>query len=488
MFSGRIRGIPITQKQGALADASPLSLSRKRKSTLAIDVAPKKRRDQSPLAPVWRKPVTVHNAVPGTSSQQKSGTSTISPVVTKRIEPIPIAVPKVPADLDESPSHKDRSPPASPDPKPESHAAMMPSSESAVMDLDQTPFVAWPPDPTPQSDSDVPDGSPRRPASQPSTELSSNNPPAVPAIELGPPQPQSEPSLVAPTITPPLTHHDNLGLEKSAAASTDEVDPVVSTLTTFLNEVCPTPLGFLVEDLRKAGISTITELKAIARKPEVFRMKIPVLADLRENEEFLWLMFRMGLRKLMEEDQPEQSANSMVLESDPVKKFLRSLGGGEPYIDLEEVANGLKGAGISSERDLLVLARNLEKYTENIPFLREFAASKKFGWVLFQVGLEDLSGQKTSTSIQAQDRGADREGEAYIKRFLDTIDPDKPLGHLASGFIKAGLTSHARLFCIAENPELALDAMPFLQSLASGDRLVWAMISVGLSDLKIKPA
>ena len=357
------------------------------------------------------------------------------------------------------------------------------SGESSAMDPVPSPFIPWPPNRTPQPDSSVPDDSLLQPASQPSITSFSGGPLAVRATEPGFPQPQPRPPLVAPAVVPPPTPHDHPGLEKPTAASTDETDHAVSALTAFLDEVYPTQLGFLAKDLQKAGVSTIAELKIIARKPEAFRTKISVLADLREREEFLWLMFRMGLGKLLEEDQRGQSPDN---QSDPIMKFVRSLGG-EDCMDLELLANGLRGAGISSERDLLVLSRNLEKYTENIPFLREFAASKKLGWVIFQVGLEDLSGRKITTSVQAQDRGTEREGRAYIKQFLDTIDSDKPLGHLADGFIKAGLTDHIRLRCIAENIELALDAMPFLQSLASGDQLVWAMIFVGLNNLITSP-
>lgn len=193
-------------------------------------------------------------------------------------------------------------------------------------------------------------------------------------------------------------------------------------------------------------------------------------------------MFRKGLKKLLGEDHREQSAGDPIHETDPVGKFVHSLGGGG-CIESEALVSGLKGAGISSEKDLLVLSRNLEKCTENIPFLREFATSKKFGWTVFQVGLEDLPGKKVSTSIQTQDREAGVEGHAFVKWFLDSIDPDKPLGHLADSFIEQGLDDRVPLLHVAEDIEIAVDCIPFLQDLASADQLVWAMILVGLENL-----
>ena len=192
-------------------------------------------------------------------------------------------------------------------------------------------------------------------------------------------------------------------------------------------------------------------------------------------------MFRKGIKELLK-DQKEQPAKNLVLGSDPIGKFVHSLDGGG-FIDPEEFADGLRRAGISSERDLLVLSHNLEKYTENIPFLREFSTSKKIGWVIFQLGLEDLSGRKMPTSTRTQDHETNGEGGEFIKHFLNTIDPDKPLGYLTNGFTKAGLTNLVRLICVAEHMELALDAMPFLRGLASGDQLVWAMILVRLNSL-----
>ena len=261
------------------------------------------------------------------------------------------------------------------------------------------------------------------------------------------------------------------------------MDREVATLSTFLDEVSPSrPLGFSARDLEEVGISTFAELKIIARKPEAFRPKISVLADFRERNEYLWMMFRKGLRTLLEGEHREPSVDNLDLEGDPITKFVRSLGGGE-CVDSDGLVNGLKGAGISSQQDLLVLSRNLERYTENIRFLREFAGSGKFGWTIFQVGLEGLPGQKPPTSVQAQDHGANGGGHAYIKWFLDTIDPDKPLGHLAGGFIKAGLTDRIGLLHVAEDIELAVDAMPFVRGLALGDQLVWAMILFGLENL-----
>lgn len=392
--------------------------------------------------------------MPSTSNRRRGSTSTVSAAATMKIEPVP--VPSEALTDSAKPSLNGESSPVSPDPKPDWGVVMA--------DLESSdPFIPWPLDRTPQPDSNT----------------SSSNPPVIRAVE---PQPLPHPSLVAPTITPPPTPHDNPGLDQPTTASTSETDRATPTLTSLLDEFKPIPLGFLVKDLQEAGILTVAGLKVIAPKPEAFRAKVPALADLRERNEFLWMALRLGLGKLLKDDQRERSACNLVLESDPVGKFVRSLGAGE-CIDLDAFANGLRAAGISSERDLLVISRNLERYTENIPFLREFAASEKFGWAIFQVGLEDLPGQKTITPAQVQDDGTNEEGRAYIKGFLDNIDPEKPLGHLVDGFIKAGLTDRVRLHCVAENLELALDAMPFIQGLAAGDQLVWAMILVGLGDL-----
>ena len=296
-------------------------------------------------------------------------------------------------------------------------------------------------------------------------------------------QPQLQPpSLVESNTTPPPAPHDNPDLEQPMAIGTDEAECVTPTLTTFLDKADPTPLGFLAKDLQKVGVLTVAELKLIARKPEAFREVIPALADLRKSEQFLWFTFRTTLGRLLEEDQRRGLADGLAPGDDPIGKFVQSLGGGE-WIDSGTFAGDLRRTGISSERDLMVLSRNLEKYTERIPFLREFAATNKFGWVIFQVGLSGLSGQRASTSIRAQDYGTDREGEPYIKWFLDTIDSTKPLGHLAKGFTEAGVTNYIRLHSVAVNIEVAVDSMPFFQDLATGDQLVWAMISAGLDNL-----
>ena len=346
------------------------------------------------------------------------------------------------------------------------------------------------------------ENSPRNPTSQALTESSLSSPSAArstePAadvvssvanpIELPPPQPSSPYSqlrhpAVAPTITSLSTPHDSSELERSTSASISEADRAVVALAAFLDEVSPfRPLGLSTKDLQEAGILTLAELRIIAHKPEVFRTKISVLADLRERDRYLWMMFRKGLKKLTEGDRREQSAGDPIHESGPVRKFVRSLCGGE-CIDSEALVSGLRGAGISSEEDLLVLSRNLEKYTKNIPFLREFATSKKFGWTVFQVGLESLTDRKASTSIQTQDYGSGREGRAFVKWFLDTIDLDKPLGYLTDSFIKEGLNDRVPLLHVAEDIEIAVDSIPFLQGLASGDQLIWAMILVGFENL-----
>ena len=221
------------------------------------------------------------------------------------------------------------------------------------------------------------------------------------------------------------------------------------------------------------------ELKVIARNPEAFREKIPLLANLCERDQYLWVMFRWELRKLLEGEHKGQSADD---ETDPVRRFAVSMGGGE-CINVEELVNGLRRAGVSSKNDLLVLSRNLERYLGHIPFLQEFAVSNKFGWTIFQVGLEGLPGQKVSSPILARDCGASGEGRAYVKWFLDTVDPEKPLGHLADKFIEAGLTDRTSLLHIAEVIDIATEAMPLFRGLAAGDQLVWAMILVGFENL-----
>jgi hypothetical protein len=137
-------------------------------------------------------------------------------------------------------------------------------------------------------------------------------------------QPQPQPSVRA------VTPHENPKQEQSTTASTNEVDRTDPSLAAFLERASPfKPLGFFARDLQKAGISTTTELRIIARDPEAFRTKITALADLREREEYLWFMFWRGLQNLLEVDHMEQSANDLPLETDPIRKFVRSLGGGK---------------------------------------------------------------------------------------------------------------------------------------------------------------
>lgn len=495
MTSGRIRGISLP---------SDVSSPGKRKRKSVGDVVSKQQRDQSPTESVWvprREYPAKRNKIPKSSYPGQQGGSIHEPTSVR-----------APSSQGLADSHKTLPPgensPTYPNIGLEGHTAVMPPDEPATIDLELPPFIPWPLDHLVQPDMDAPDDSLRQPTGQPSTELPSSNSPAVRATGPGLPQPQvpaqvqaqaqprtqtqgscetkpqiqkkepekpqtqakpqteaqpkpQPPSLVAPNITPPPTPHDIPLPKQSKAASTNEADRLSPTLTTFLAKAGPAPLGPLATGLQKVGISTVAELRVIARKPEAFRTKIPALADLRVPEEYLWFMFRKALKKLPEEDRREQSTDNPAPESDPVKKFVQSLGG-EEWIDSGAFANGLLEAGISSEKDLLVLSRDLEKYTENIPFLREFATTKKFGWVIFQVGLEGLGGRKTSASVRAQDYGADREGTTYIKRFLDTIDSDKPLGHLTNDFIRAGLTSHIRLLNVAEDIKLALDSMPFV--------------------------
>jgi len=194
------------------------------------------------------------------------------------------------------------------------------------------------------------------------------------------------------------------------------------------------------------------------------------------------MKLKKKLVELLKKDHTEQSPDSLI-EDDPVRRFICSLGA-EECINTEWLTDSLREAGISSQKDLLVLSRNLERYIESIPSLRAFATSNKFGWTIFQVGLEGLPGRRTTpTFTQTQNPGADMEGHAYVRHFLDTIDSDKPLGYLADGFIDAGLTARFTLLDVAEDIKFAMEAMPFLQDLASGDQLVWAMIVIGLENL-----
>jgi len=467
-------------KQESLVDTNTTSSTGKRKRESMGDGTPR-RRQVTFLSSSWKVDVPTtkaNNPTSSTTNPPEIITSTVHGVRTRPIIPASVLL----ACSGEILPFGESSP-----------TSVLSDIGPVSKGLEKSPFISWPLDRALRADSDMSDSPLQEPTGQPSMELSSN-PPAVrtaePATEvvgsipIRLPQPQPTPlvlsSVAVPTITPSSTLHDRPELEKHTLTSTSGSDRVVPTLTTFLHEASPfRPLDFLAKDLQEEGISTLAELKVIARKPEAFRTKIAVLANLRERDEYLWFMFRKGLRKLLEEDNREQSADDPIHERDPIRKFVRSLGGGE-CIDLEAFASGLRGAGISSERDLLVLSRNLEKYTKNIPFLREFAASKKLGWTIFQIGIEGLPGRET---VQIRGLWASNGGRVYVKRFLDTIDFDKPLGHLTDGFIKAGLNDRLPLIHIADDIEYAVDVMPFLQDLASGDQLVWAMILVGLEDL-----
>ena len=467
LSSGRIRGINMPQKQESPSDLSIFSSSWKRKRESASDGVPRKRRDLSSADTTQKARVSAtrgNSLSLGAPGHPRSSEDTVW--VVRSLRPLPT---------------KSYLEPPSPEPEPSS----------------PPPFTLWPPSSS-QADSDAPDRSPQKATSPPLVEPSPGNPPAIrfivweggrgiPVVETtqlqpSPPSPPSQPQdpAVAPATTSPPIPHNSPEPEQPKGASLSEADRAAISLTAFLDDT-PSfrPLGLSAKDLQEAGVSTLGELKIIAHKPEVFRTKIPVLAHLHEHDRYLWMMFRKRLKKLLEEDHGEQSAGDPIHESDPVVKFVHSLGG--ECMDSEALVNGLRGAGISSEKDLLVLSRNLEKYTENIPFLREFAASKRFAWMVFQVGLEGLPGQ--TASIPSQDHKAIGEGHAFVKWFLDTIDPDKPLGHLSDGFIKEGLDAHIPLLHVAEDIELAVDSIPFLRDLASGDQLVWAMILVGLEDL-----
>ena len=468
LSSGRIRALNMPPKQDSSpSDASTFSSPWKRKRESVSDGVSRKRRDLSSTNTTRKAHTSTmrdNGFSPGASDHPRSSEDTVR--VVRSLRPLPMK------SYLELPSLE--SEPSSPSP-------FTPSTLSS-----------------PQADSNTPDRSPRKATSPPLVEPPPRNPPTIKLVvreeslqvkttnlrplPLSMPS-QSQDSAVVPAVASPSILHNSPEPEQPIAANLSEADRAAIVLTTFLDETSSfRPLGLSTKDLQEAGISTLGELKVIARKPEVFRTKIPVLAHLHEHDRYLWMMFRKRLKKLLEEDHGEQKAGDPIHESDPVGKFVHSLGGGE-CIDSEALVNGLKGAGISSERDLLVLSRNLEKYMENIPFLREFAASKKFTWIAFQVGLEGLPGQKISASIPSQDREAVGEGREFVKWFLDTIDPDKPLGHLSDSFIKEGLDARIPLLHVAEDIELAVDSIPFLQDLASGDQLVWAMILLGLEDL-----
>ena len=340
-------------------------------------------------------------------------------------------------------------------------AAMALSDKSPVTDL-EPPLLQWPLDPVPRT------GPPNTSDSLP---------------QQPPGQPSQESPVVVPAITPPPSPHDNPELAKHTAESPNNDGRTISPFVTFLDEVSPhRPIRFLENELQAAGISSLAELKIVARRPEVFRAKIPALATLREHDQYLWMKLKKKLVELPKGDHTERPSDSVV-EDDPVRRFISSLGAGG-CINTEWLAESLRGAGISSQKDLLVLSRNLERYVESIPSLQTFATSNQFGWAIFQVGLEGLPGRRTTpTFTQTRNPGADMEGCAYIKHFLDTIDSDKPLGYLADGFIDAGLTARFTLLDVAEDIKFAVEAMPFLQDLASGDQFIWAMIVIGLENL-----
>jgi hypothetical protein len=495
LFSGRIRGISVPPGQKTSPDAifavSPLK--RKRKS-MGDDNS---RRGQPPLpgTAILRlsalPPLKANNASPSTSSQSARSSSPTSVLVPR---------PGVPrATLEESrlkartvpPTFE--SPPTPQPPKPIKPASTVFTDEPLTIDLESPPSMHLEspprepsqPDRIPQNNPNTPNKIPQPPTRRPSREPSSSDPhSAEPATELPRVQAHSQPALsvVVPTAIPPPSPHDNPESQKSTVESTNETDNTVPTLAAFLNEVSPhIPLGYLEKGLQVVGISSLTELRVVARRPEEFRARIPVLADLHEHSQYLWMKFKKGLAGLLE-DLSEQPADSLV-ENDPVRRFIHSLGAGE-YIDPEWLTGNLRAVGISTQKDLLVLSRNLEKYAEHIQFLQGFATFNKFGWLILQVGLESLPGyQRTPTFIQAQDHEACTEGHAYIKHFLDNIDTDKPLGYLADGFVKAGLIASFALLDVAEDVKFSVEAMPFLQGLASGDQLVWAMILVGLENL-----
>jgi len=479
LFSGRIRGVGVPEKQTSSPETSVvLSPIGKRKRDSLEFGTPQKRRDMSPF-----DTMKSNTSTSSTPSQSGSYRGLVDPFT---------GLPWRPRD---SSSMVPRKKKVSPPPEGSSWAAVLASSdEPAAADPRITP--------RPSSSSDSSDDSLMESTSQPLMKLPPSSPPVLHTtepitegagpmipIELAPPPPppqpqppQSQPqhSVVMSTITPPPTPQDYPELEKFTATSIDKA----TAFTTFLDSVSSFRLlGISTKELQEAGISTLTEIKVIARNAEAFREKISVLADLRERDQYLWMMLLKGMKKLLEgEHHGKKSASDSNLATDPIGEFVHSLHGGE-CIDSEALANGLRGAGILSGKDLLVLSRNLKRYTEKIPFLQEFAATKKFGWVVFQVGLEGLPGQKISPSAQVVDRRTPVEGHEYVKHFLDTIDPDKPLGHLAGGFVKAGLNDRIPLLHVAEDIEFAVCAMPFFQELASGDQLVWAMIVAGLENL-----
>ncbi|KAF9792186.1 hypothetical protein BJ322DRAFT_1027639 [Thelephora terrestris] len=460
LFSGRIRGIEVPSKRKPSFDTNTALPATKRKREPTGDDTPKKRRDLYSPGSIWKKytPSASKFSYPTPSQPEYSPSPAPVGGVEKHPPPLP-ALYKIPV-VSDGPLSSGQ---VSTMPKLNEDTEGVLSDGTSAMDLESPPFLPWPGDHT----------------------RITLDPPEIflqqPSVE--PPRSQPEPSVVAPAITPPLTPHNNPEPAKSTAENADGTDRAALTLVTFLDDVSPhRPIRFLEKDLQATGISTLAELTVVARRPEEFRTKIPVLAELRDRDQYLWMMLKKKLTELLEEEPMEQLDESLE-ESDPVGRFTRSLGAGG-CINLGWLAENLREAGIASQKDLLVLSRNLERYAESIPFLQVFATSNKFGWTVFQIGLEGLPGRRTTPIFsQTQDHGADMEGYAYIKHFLDTIDSDKPLGYLADGFVKAGLSAQFTLLDVAEDIKFAVGAMPFLQDLATGDQLVWAMIVAGLENL-----
>ena len=447
LFSGRIRGIEIPSKQGTSADTTTNFSAMKRKRESMGDEVFKKRRD-SPV--IWKTHTSPSAKVDGPESGSRGRLQQTSILAYTR-------------DIGSYPK---------------------PFSASHMMVLESPPYGENPPSKTSENATAiVPDISLIDSESLPSVEL--RPPPDV--IPLASPI-TSDPALRQHADPPPRPQLLPISLPPSPRSAKQEMDIIVNTtkvnpFITFLDKVSPRrPVRFLEKGLWAAGISTVAELKIIAHQPEEFREKIPALNDLRTKDQYLWMRLKKNLVELLDEDDTAQLAD----EDDPIRRFVCSLRAGD-YINMEWFTDGLKKAGISSQKDLLVISRNLERYAESISFLRVFTATHKFGWIIFQVGLEGLPGSRTTpTSIQTRECGADKEDRGYVKQFLDTIDPDKPLGHLADGFIRAGLSDHFTLLDVAEDIKFAVGAMPFLQDLASGDQFVWAMIVIGLETL-LKP-
>ena len=462
LFSGRIRGIEIPAKRRGSDNAVLSAAKRKREPT--GDDTPKKRRDLYSPGSIWRRytpPITKASNTSSTFSQPEHSPSPAPPRDAENTPQSISVTYKDPVEQKKllSPGES----PSVPKVNDAEDADMALSDHSSTMDLESPPFLPWPIDHT-RTSSAASDAPLQQLPNQPS-------------------QPQQESSIVPPAITPPLTPHDDPEPIKSTTENTEKTNRMVPTLVSFLDDVSPRrPIRYLEKDLQAVGISTLTELTVVARRPEEFRARIPVLAGLRENDQYLWMMLKKKLTELLEKDDTGQSAGDLE-EGDHVRRFIHSLDAGE-CINTAWLAENLGEAGISSQKDLLVLSRNLERYMERIPFLQTFATCNKFGWTVFRIGLESLPGHRTTpTFTQTLDHGTEMEGYAYIKQFLDTIDSDKPLGYLADGFVKAGLSARFTLLDVAEDIKFAVGAMPFLERLASGDQLVWAMIVVGLENL-----